>query len=152
MRKLLFILAFLLQVTFASAQTSSIRLDSLYLTTRNLDINDDHPVSVFDTAHANRKVELNVLFSLSNVEELDILEIKYGTSQGASDVVNVSFQYVVIDNVPYIKLGNKKIPIVQGKIYFTRLIPESSLQRLNYVSIRARDNQGRYSNTITAQN
>ena len=153
MKRFLILLAALIICTDTFSQdTSNIRLDSLHLTTRNLDVNDDHPVSVFDTAHASRKVELNALFYIGNRWELDSIEIKYGTSPGASDIIHLSFKQIVTDSIAYIQSGDIQFPIINGTIYFTYLIPENSLQQPDYIWIRARDTQGRYSNIITDQN
>jgi hypothetical protein len=153
MKRFLFTLVALLSGLFASAQTpSNIKLDSLHLTTRNPNVNDDSPVSVFDTSYVSRQVELNAFFYVGNIWELDSIEIKYGTTQGASDIFDFNFEHIAIDSIAYIKSGNIQIPVINGQVYFTYLIPEHSLQKPDYIWIRARDTKGQYSNILIDKN
>jgi hypothetical protein len=151
-RFLTLIIVFIIYTDSLAQTESNIVLDSLHLTNRKADVNDNNPVSVFDTAFASRTVELNALFYIGNLWELDSIEIRYGTSPGLSDIIHLNLEHIVLDNSAYIRAGDIQIPVINGKVYFTYLIPETSLQESDHIWIRARDTQGRYSNILTDKN
>jgi hypothetical protein len=132
---------------------SPLSLDSLHVTHRNPDVNDDSPVSVNDAAYESRTVELNVLFHIGNIAELDVIELRYGTSPGLPNLIEANFKMVVTDSLSYLKFGNTILPVIDQKVYFTQLLPERYVRRQPaYIWIRAKDTQGRYSNILTDNN
>ena len=149
MKKIVIIfIVYILGGKSAFCQSSSINLDSIFLTTRNLmGMSEVIPQPNDYTS----QVELNVAFYISDTTQLDSVEVRYGTSSGKADILDLSLKFMYVDQKPYLVVNGMKYPVYGNyRVYITYLIPEYTLQNgADYVWVRAKDEQGKYSNILT---
>ncbi len=149
MKKLFAIyILFLVVVTTAYCQ-SSIGLDSLFLTTRDPDLGLYRALP--DSSNKwTSQLELNVAFYMSDTTQLDTIEVRYGTAQGLSDILDLNLVPVMVNGKPYLACNGKQYPIYSNyKVYVTCMIPEYTLlDGADYVWVRAKDKKGNYTNIL----
>ena len=155
MKKLFVIYIFFLVLAPAAYSQSSIGLDSLFLTTRNLmQKNELTPPLPGDSSSKSIQVELDVAFFISDTTQLDYVEVRYGTTAGASDIFDMTLSYQLVNQKPFLIVNGTQFPVYGNyRVYITQLIPQFTLQDApDYVWIRAKDKQGRYTNILTDVN
>ena len=121
MKKFLFYFLGLLSIQIGFAQSPNVHLDQLFIATKNTSSETQPPVSIQDSAYANRKVFLDICFSLGNIAELDSVEIKYGSSNGNGDILAMKLKYSASTGM--LTDGNKSYTLKNNKIYLSELIP-----------------------------
>ena len=151
MKKIVAINIFFFIVVTTGFSQSSIGLDSLFLTTRNLMGLDEIIPTLGDSS---TQVELNVAFYISDTTQLDSVEVRYGTASGKSDLLDLTLNFTYVNGKPYLVYNNKQYPIYANyRVYITYLIPAYTLQNgADYVWVRAKDEQGKYTNILTDVN
>ena len=135
----------------ALAQSPNIHLDNLFIATKNTSSEIQPPVSIQDSAHSNRKVFLDIFFTIDNLNSVDSIEIKYGSSNGSGNILTMKLKYSSANGSGVFLYGNKTYTTNNNKIYLSELIPENTLLQHCYIWIRAKDKSGSYSNILSRQ-
>jgi hypothetical protein len=147
------IFIFLLFTFFSTqgySQQSALSIDSIFITMRNLQtIQEDAPPAVSDTAYASMKVELNMVFRISNLSILQAVELKYGKTSGKGDIADYTLIYVRENNKDFLVYRNKKFVIVNNKVNLNQIVPMSLVRQTGYLTLKAKDTNNIYSTVFS---
>ncbi len=146
-----------LNVYEAQAQNSAVIIDSIWVgISSHHTPEDDFPPSVDDPAWNNRTVSLDIVCYIENPSQVSLLQVNYGTTTGASDLLNINVTYLLENGKEYFQYKQQKFPIainplsnINKLVILRQTVPVSFVKKTAYATVRIKDTSNLYSNTIT---
>jgi hypothetical protein len=111
-------------------------------------VENEPPVSVFDPAYQDRKVEMDITFTVNNPKEIKEVAIKNGLQNGSAEYLNSTLQYLKSNGKEYLSYNGKIFEIENNRVTITQEVSEESSRKTTYVSIKATD-KAKQSNTAS---
>ena len=138
--------------TLFSQTASSVSLDSLTLTTRNVqDGSDLLPLSPTDPDYKEPKVEVTIQFIIAHIEQLKNIEISFEKEKGKKDFKTFDLAYTVANGKSYLTIKDKFYEIVNAKVTINQEMPAKLLSRKIYFSVKGIDKNKNQSNVLTRE-
>jgi hypothetical protein len=148
MQKLIYflVLCFVISLTQSIAQISpyssvSVSLDSSGIVLTNVKVDSSKadgthldPNNVKDTA------VINVTISISHIENIDSLQIRYGSEKG--DFFNMNLKQVLINGKSYFKWYDFLYPVSNGTVTFSGMSTHQALSQASLMVLTVKDKSG----------
>ncbi len=142
----------LLSISARSQEIGEVKLDSLTLTTRNVqDASEFIPKLPGDTAYVEPKVEVTIRFAVSNIENLQSVEIVFEKEKRKKDFKVFKMDFVTNASGSFLKIKNRTYPVVNAIVIITEPVAATLLSRKIYFSVQATDKNQRVSNILTQE-
>lgn len=134
---------------YTQAQTAKDPVSNIQVRYRTLGDENLPPPSVFDPAYNDRKVEMEITFTLANVDSTNTIEIKTGKADGAADILNATVTCFKVDGKNYFSYNGQNYEIKNNQVVFSGLIAESTLKKSSFLSLSTLDKKNVRSKSIT---
>jgi hypothetical protein len=133
------------QITTDSSTISGLDYSSISLT--NVKVNSSTANgSHLDVNNAKDTSVVQVTISLNNVEDIDSLQIRYGSDKG--DFFDMNLKQVIINSKPYFKWYDFLYPVSNGSVTFTGMSTNDALSEAGLIVLNVKDKSGNFKSIL----
>jgi hypothetical protein len=126
-------------------------ISDLIVRYRNID-DDMTPVSTTDPAHQNRKVIMEITFTVDNPDNLKEIEIKGAETETANFFADSKFVASEVNSKNQLEYNGKSFVIEGNKVSIEQEIPESLLTKKRSITVRSINKSNVVTATLTKSN
>ncbi len=131
-KKLMFLSAALLAVVCVEQSNGQVVLSNATITPRSASAPGD-------------SLQVDIAFSISNLNQLNHLFLRYGTTQGGADLVNYDLYLAEQNGQQYLRLPNASLafPVVNNQAQLTVMIAKTEWAKPNFLTVQGHDKAGK---------
>ncbi|MBO9702025.1 MAG: hypothetical protein J7604_17590 [Sporocytophaga sp.] len=153
-KKIYLLLICFLSVFSGYAQTSDLKIDSLQISLRNIQTEDELvPLATTDKNYKEQEIEVSISFYISDPGKLKTLTLTLEKEKVTSFSKVLTFQGVQQQDGVYLTIGKRFFQVLNNKVVMSHKVPASVLKQGLKLTIYATDKDNKISNTVrTGQN
>lgn len=111
---------------------SQVNIANVNVTTKDVPNPDNSPL-------LQDSLGINITFDVSAINQVKVINLKYGTGKGQGDYLDVDIIYVLHKGQDVINYKNSYYPVIGGKVQIYDVIPKSSLNKPNFLVLSGKD-------------